>query len=162
MHHSKHVSWCLPSFVQCFLNNSDDPCLYSQWRTKFLQVEIDHKAFPSRIFRKSHVCQEGMFWDLRSSCWKSTGFDDDFLLYKIWRCCATCDFVDGSRRQRHTLSTSRRVARGGNGGGNSPPPIPKVAPKILRLIKYLMCKPKKYFTAQLQLLVEPDQSSMVY
>jgi len=40
---------------------------------------------------------------------------------------------------------SRRVARGGR-WGQLPPPIPKVAPKIFRLIK-LMCKPKKYFSA---------------
>jgi len=56
--------------------------------------------------------------------------------------------------------------------GNCPPPIPKVAPAIFRLIKLLMCKPKKCVstnqrnclkkTILLQLLVETDQSSMVY
>jgi len=55
-------------------------------------------------------------------------------------------------------------------GGNSPP-IPNVAPKIFRIIKVLMRKPKKYFSANQrhclrnllhQPLVEPDQSTMFY
>jgi len=62
----------------------------------------------------------------------------------------------------------RRVARGGNGGNY--PLIPRVAPKIFRAIKLLMCKPKKYFSANhrnclknlLHNLVEPDQSTMVH
>jgi len=30
------------------------------------------------------------------------------------------------------------------------PPIPKVEPKVFRLVKLLMCKPKKYFSANQQ------------
>jgi len=41
---------------------------------------------------------------------------------------------------------SRRVARGGAMGAIAPP-IQKVAPKIFRLIKFLVCKPNKYFRA---------------
>jgi len=52
-----------------------------------------------------------------------------------------------------------------------PPPIPNVAPKIFRVIKVLMRKPKKYFGANQRHflrkllhkpLVEPDQSTMFY
>jgi len=57
---------------------------------------------------------------------------------------------------------------GGN-GGKIAPPIPNVEPNFFRLMKLLMCKPNKYFSAKLlkepnllQFLVEPDQSSMVY
>jgi len=32
-------------------------------------------------------------------------------------------------------------------GAIAPPPIPNVAQNIFRLIKLLMCKPKKYFRA---------------
>jgi len=66
---------------------------------------------------------------------------------------------------------ARRVARGGSLGAIATP-ILKVAPKIFRLIKLLMCKPKKYFSANkrnclkepflLQPLVELDQSSVIY
>jgi len=58
-----------------------------------------------------------------------------------------------------------------NQGGNCPP-IPKVALTIFRLIKLLMCKSNKCVSANqrnclkiyilLQLLVETDQSSVVY
>jgi len=64
---------------------------------------------------------------------------------------------------------ARRVARGGAMGTIVPPhnsPVPKVALTIFRLIKLLMCKPKKNVSANqrnylkktilLQLLVEPD------
>jgi len=56
-------------------------------------------------------------------------------------------------------------------GGNCPPPIPNVAPKIFRVIKLLMRKPKKYFSANqwhclrnlLHVpLVETDQSTMLH
>ena len=49
-------------------------------------------------------------------------------------------------------------------------PIPKVAPKFFWLLKLLIYKPKKYFSANqrtvkkrilLQVFVEPDQNSMV-
>jgi len=40
---------------------------------------------------------------------------------------------------------ARRVARGGNGGNRTP--IPKVALKMFRMIKLLMCKPKKCVSA---------------
>ena len=59
-----------------------------------------------------------------------------------------------------------RIARGGNA-----PPIPNVAPKIFRVIKVLIRKPKKYFSANQrhclrnllhQPLVERDQTSMLY
>jgi len=52
-----------------------------------------------------------------------------------------------------------------------PPPIPNVAPKIFRVIKVLIRKPKKYFSANQrhclrnllhQPLVERDQTSMLY
>ena len=52
-----------------------------------------------------------------------------------------------------------------------PPPIPSDAPKMFRVIKGLMRKPKKYFSANQrhclrnllhQPLVEPDQSTMFY
>jgi len=63
------------------------------------------------------------------------------------------------------LSGARHVARGGN-GVIAPLPIPKVAPKIFRSIKLLMCKPKKYFSVNhrksmlLHNLVETDQSTV--
>jgi len=69
-----------------------------------------------------------------------------------------------------TRPLHRRVARGGGNGGYFPT-IPKVALTIFKLIKRLMFKPKKYVSANqrnclktilLQVLVEPDQSSMVY
>ena len=67
----------------------------------------------------------------------------------------------------------RAQARGQGGAMEAiaPPPIPKVAPKIFRVIKLLMCKPRKHFNASQrnclrhlfhQLLVEPDQNTMVH
>jgi len=59
-------------------------------------------------------------------------------------------------------------SRGGD-GGKIASPIPNVEPNFFRLMKLLMCKPNKYFSANqrncsrnLKFLVEPDQSSMVY
>jgi len=43
---------------------------------------------------------------------------------------------------------SQARSQGDNGGNSSP--IPKVAPKIFRIIKLLMCKPKKYFSTNQQ------------
>ena len=51
-----------------------------------------------------------------------------------------------------SLLPIRRV----DSGGAISPPIPKVAPKISRSIKLLMCKPKKCFSANLpKMLSEP-------
>jgi len=55
--------------------------------------------------------------------------------------------------------------------GAMTPPIPNVAPKFFRVIKVLMRRPKKYFSANQrhclrnllhQPLVEPDQSTMFF
>ena len=63
----------------------------------------------------------------------------------------------------------RRQAR--SQGGNVPPPIPNVAPKIFTVIKVLMRKPKKYFSANQrhclrnllhQPSVEPDSCTVFY
>ena len=42
---------------------------------------------------------------------------------------------------------TRRLARGGALGVIAHPQFGKFAPKILRLVKRLVCKPKKYFSA---------------
>ena len=61
-------------------------------------------------------------------------------------------------------------SRGGGNWGNGPPNSER-APKIFRVIKVLMHKSKKYFSANQQHcfrnllhqpLVEPDQSTMFY
>ena len=60
-----------------------------------------------------------------------------------------------------------RLTQGGQ-WGNCPPPIPKVAPKMFRSIKLLICKPTKFFSVNhlkcllLYNLVEPDQSTVVH
>jgi len=61
---------------------------------------------------------------------------------------------------------SVRQARSHGVGAITPPPIPKAALAIFRLIKLLMCEPKKCVSANqpncLKNLVETDQGSMVY
>jgi len=70
--------------------------------------------------------------------------------------------VDAKRRQ---------VRSQGGSGGNASPQIPNVAPKIFMVIKVLIRKPKKYFSANQrhclrnllhQPLVEPYESTMFY
>jgi len=67
------------------------------------------------------------------------------------------------------FDVTRHVARGGAMGAIVPP-ILRVAPKIFRAIKFLICKPEKYFSANdrkylrnlLHNLVESDQSTKVH
>jgi len=55
-------------------------------------------------------------------------------------------FQKSGKAMAVTVSQWETRSQGEGNGGNSPP-IPKFAPKILRLLKRLMGKPQKYFTA---------------
>jgi len=46
-----------------------------------------------------------------------------------------------------TVTCGQAHSRGGGNGGKIAPPIPNVEPKFFRLMKLLMCKPNKYFSA---------------
>ena len=104
--------------------------LLRSWRLKY---QLLFTIFWISIFNFQLFVQH--FMKLAPVCWHAAGFHQNNLgcsnqccLYKIMS------------------AVLRRVATGG-AMDQFAPPIPKVAPKIFRLIKLLVCKPKKYFSA---------------